>query len=57
MGNETITEDDEIMEPIFEGDSGLPCEVIITGEMVSTAAAKSLDENGGGEVVCRTRGR
>jgi hypothetical protein len=59
-GNEMITEDDETTEPIFEDDSNLPCEVIIaevlgsktrgvasttTGEMVSTAAAESLDEN------------
>ena len=59
-GNETITEDDKTMEPIFEDDSDLPCEVIIAevlgsntrgvtstaiGIMVSTAAAESLDEN------------
>src|SRR6202022_45959 len=59
-GNEPIFEDDETTEPIFEDDSDLPCEVIIaevlgsktrgvastaTGELVSTAAAESLDEN------------
>jgi hypothetical protein len=54
-GNETITEGDETMEPIFKNDSDLPCEVIITevlgsktrgiasiatDEMVLTAAAE-----------------
>jgi hypothetical protein len=60
MGNETITENDETTEPIFEDDSDLPCEVIITevlgsktrgvastatGAMILTATAESLDEN------------
>src|ERR1700723_376990 len=55
-----ITENEETMEPIFEDDGDLPCEVIIavvlgsktrgvtstaTGKMVVIAASKSLDEN------------
>jgi hypothetical protein len=55
---ETIVKDDETTELLFEDDSDLPCEMIVAsvlrsgpagvvstsnGDMVSTAAAKSID--------------
>jgi hypothetical protein len=55
---ETVVEDDDMTEPLFEDDSDLPCEMIVAsvlgsgpagvvstsnGDMVSTAAAKSID--------------
>lgn len=55
---ETIVEDDEMTEPLFEDDSDLPCEMIVAsvlgsspagvvstsnGDMISTATAELID--------------